>query len=191
MFNNVFGKTTHKYSTQFSEAKFKYNKLSSSSTKYSIFMREPKITNEFLTKEEKEIKSHSIFLRKFKTKLPENDRKGNIFKQLNTCESLPELEVDCRSGSRTATISSMKIFEEIVNNFYQQTIVTKNSVLDVEKVLGLIIRVFSVLQVLFFKQIVSTMIYFFVFLYNNDIITITFVCQTSLYLFVTVFFENK
>ena len=80
MFNNVFGKTNHKYSTQFSEAKFKYNKLSSSSTKYSIFMREPKITNEFLTKEEKEIKSHSIFLRKFKTKLPENDRKGNIFK---------------------------------------------------------------------------------------------------------------
>ena len=33
-----------------------------------------KIWNEFVTKEEKEIQSHSVFLRKFKTKLLDSDK---------------------------------------------------------------------------------------------------------------------
>ena len=78
--NMAFEKPTHKYPTQFSETNFKYKKYSLTSTKQSIFVRGPKIWNEFLTKEEIEIKSHSIFLKKIKTKLLEMAMKGNIFK---------------------------------------------------------------------------------------------------------------
>ena len=50
-----------------------------SSTKHSFSVRGPKSWNEFLTKEEKEIQSHSIFLRKTKTKLLESDNKRKYF----------------------------------------------------------------------------------------------------------------
>ena len=65
----VFEKRTHKYPTQFLETNFKYKKYSLASTKHSISVRGPKIWNEFLTKEENEIQSHSISLRKIKIKL--------------------------------------------------------------------------------------------------------------------------
>ena len=77
IFNMAFEKPTHKYPTQFSETNFKYKKYSLTSTKHSISVRVPKIWNEFLTKEEKEIQS--IFLRKIKTKLLESDNDGKYF----------------------------------------------------------------------------------------------------------------
>ena len=77
IFNMAFEKPTHKYPTQFSETNFKYKKYSLTSTKHSISVRGPKIWNEFLTKEEKEIQS--IFLRKIKTKLLESDNDGKYF----------------------------------------------------------------------------------------------------------------
>ena len=49
-------KPIHKVSTQFSEANFKYKKLSLTRTKYSISVRGQKVPNAFLTKEEKVIK---------------------------------------------------------------------------------------------------------------------------------------
>ena len=79
IFNMAFEKPTHKYPTQFSETNFKYKKYSVTSTKHSISVREPKIWNKFLTKEEKEIQSHSIFLRKIKTKLLESDNERKYF----------------------------------------------------------------------------------------------------------------
>ena len=48
-----------------------------------------------------------------------------------TCESLHELEADHRGGSRTAMTSGTELLVEIVNSFYQWTIVTKFSVSDV------------------------------------------------------------
>ena len=51
-----------------------------------------------------------------------------------TCKCLPELEVDHRDGSRTATTSGMALFVAVVHSFYQWTIVTKISVLDIETV---------------------------------------------------------
>ena len=60
--------------------------------------------------------------------------KRNPFKQLNTCESLHELEEDHRGGSRAAKASGMELFVEMANSFYQWTIVTKFSALDVETV---------------------------------------------------------
>ena len=75
----AFEKPTHKYPTQFSETNFKYKKYSLNSAKHSISVRGPKIWNEFLTKEEKEIQSRSIFLKKIKTKLFESDNERNCF----------------------------------------------------------------------------------------------------------------
>ena len=75
----AFEKPTHKYPTKFSEINFKYKKSSLTSTKHSISVRGPNIWNEFLTKEEKEIQSHSIFLRKIKTKLLESDNERKYF----------------------------------------------------------------------------------------------------------------
>ena len=46
---------------------------------HSISVRGPKIWNEFLSKEEKEIQSHSIFLRKIKTKLLESENERKYF----------------------------------------------------------------------------------------------------------------
>ena len=79
IFNMAFEKPTHKYPTQFSETNFKYKKYSLTSTKHSISVRETKIWNEFLTKEEKGIQSHSIFLRKIKTKSLESDNERKYF----------------------------------------------------------------------------------------------------------------
>ena len=70
----TFEKPTQKYPT-----KFKYKKYSLTSTKHSISASGPKIWNEFLTKEEKEIQSHSMFLRKIKTKLLESDNERKYF----------------------------------------------------------------------------------------------------------------
>ena len=51
-------------------------KFSLSTTKYSISYRGPKIWNDFLKNEEKEIRSHSLFLSRIKSKLldAENER---------------------------------------------------------------------------------------------------------------------
>ena len=65
--------------TQVSETNFKYKKYSLTSTKHSISLRGTKIWNEFLTKEEKEIQSHSILLRKIKTELLESDNERRYF----------------------------------------------------------------------------------------------------------------
>ena len=79
IFNNVFEKPDHKYPTQFSEINYKQKKCSLTSSKYSISARGPKIWNEFLTKEEKGIQSHSVFLGKIKTKLLESEKERKYF----------------------------------------------------------------------------------------------------------------
>ena len=79
IFNNVFEKPDHKYATQFSEINYKQKKFSLTSSKYSISVRVSKIWNEFLTKEEKGIQSHSVFLGKIKTKLLESENERKYF----------------------------------------------------------------------------------------------------------------
>ena len=78
-FNIPFEKPTHKYPTQFSETNFKYKKYSLTNTKHSISVRGTKIWNELITKEEREIQSHSIFIRKIKTKLLKSDNERKYF----------------------------------------------------------------------------------------------------------------
>ena len=66
VFNNVIEKPSHKYPTLFSEVIYKHKKFSLNSTKYSISIRGPKIWNELLTRDEKEIGSFSLFQKKKK-----------------------------------------------------------------------------------------------------------------------------
>ena len=75
IFNMTFEKPTDKYPTQ-----FKYKKYSLTSTKHSVSVSWPKIWNEFLTKEEKEIQSHSMLLRKLRLNYLKATMKGNTFK---------------------------------------------------------------------------------------------------------------
>ena len=58
---------------------YKQKKFSLTSSTYSISVRGPKIWNEFLTKEEKGIQSHSVFLGKIKTKLLESENERKYF----------------------------------------------------------------------------------------------------------------
>ena len=60
-FNELIKKPFHKYPTKFSENHFDLKAISLKSTKYCISFRGPKIWNKFLTKEEKELQSFSIF----------------------------------------------------------------------------------------------------------------------------------
>ena len=79
IFNNVFEKPDHKYPTQFSEINYQQKKFSLTSSKYSLSVRGPKIWNEFLTKEEKGIQSHLVFLGKIKAKLLESKNERKYF----------------------------------------------------------------------------------------------------------------
>ena len=60
-FSELIKKPFNKYPTKFSENCFCLKAVSLKSTKYCISFRGPKIWNEFLTKEAKELQLFSIF----------------------------------------------------------------------------------------------------------------------------------
>ena len=62
-------KPVHKYRTNFSKSNFCLKNVFLNSKKYSIYFRGPKLWNEILRKEEKELKSYSFFQNIIKAKL--------------------------------------------------------------------------------------------------------------------------
>ena len=66
-FHEIFTKPSHKYPTNFSYNSFSLKKCSLNSTKYSISFRGPKLWNDFLNNEEKQIRSYTIFSKKIKS----------------------------------------------------------------------------------------------------------------------------
>ena len=72
-FNELIKKPFHKYPTKFSENCYRLKAISVKSTKYCISFRGPKIWNKFLTKEEKELQSFSIFKKVVPSKLFEGE----------------------------------------------------------------------------------------------------------------------
>ena len=68
-FHEIFKKPSQKYPTNFSLKNFSLKKCCLNSTKYSISFRGPKLWNEFLNTDEKEISSYNLFSRKVKSKL--------------------------------------------------------------------------------------------------------------------------
>ena len=78
-FNELIKKPFHKYPTQFSENCFSLKAISLKSTKYCISFRGPKIWNNFLTKEEKELQSFSIFKKVVHSKLLKGEHELDYF----------------------------------------------------------------------------------------------------------------
>ena len=77
--DDMFEKPSHKYPTRSSEVSYTYKKFSLNSSKYSISIRGPKIWNELITKDEKEINSFSLFQKYVKAKLLESDNERKYF----------------------------------------------------------------------------------------------------------------
>ena len=69
IFNDLIKKPVHKYPTNFLKLNFCLKNVSLNTTKYSISFRGPKLWNEILHKEEKELESYSFFQNKIKSKL--------------------------------------------------------------------------------------------------------------------------
>ena len=79
VFDDMFEKPSHKYPTRSLEVSYTYKKFSLNSSKYSISIRGPKIWNESITKDEKEINSFSLFQKYVKAKLLESDNERKYF----------------------------------------------------------------------------------------------------------------
>ena len=77
IFNDLIKKLVHKYPTNFLKSNFCFKNVSLNSTKYSVSFRGPKLWNEILHKEEKELESYSLFQNIIKSKLlmTENETK--------------------------------------------------------------------------------------------------------------------
>ena len=72
IFNDMFKKSLHKYPTNFSHNNF-------SLRKYSISFRGPKLWNELLNTDEKQISSYNLFSRKVKSKLLDTENELRYF----------------------------------------------------------------------------------------------------------------
>ena len=66
IFSDLIKRPDHKYPTNFSQSSFKLKMYSSNSTKYSMSIRGLKSWNDIINKEEKDIQSYSLFLKKIK-----------------------------------------------------------------------------------------------------------------------------
>ena len=78
-FNELIKKPFHKYLTKFSKNCFSLIAISLKSTKYCISFRGLKIWNNFLTKEEKELQSFSIFKKVVHSKLLKGEHELEYF----------------------------------------------------------------------------------------------------------------
>ena len=75
IFHDMFTEPSQKYHTNFSLKNFSLKKCCLNSAKYSISFRGPKLWNDFLNTDEKQISYHNLFSRKVELKLldTEND----------------------------------------------------------------------------------------------------------------------
>ena len=69
IFSDLIKRPKHKYPTNFSQSRFYLKRYSFNSRKYSISTRVPKLCNDVVNKEEKDIQSYSLFQKKIQSKL--------------------------------------------------------------------------------------------------------------------------
>ena len=79
IFYNLIKKPIHKYPTKFSKNSFSLKTFFLNGSKYCISFRGPKIWNDFLTNEEKEINSYLLFSKAIKSKLIETEEERRYF----------------------------------------------------------------------------------------------------------------
>ena len=78
-FSNFIKRPNHKYPTNFSQPRFYLKRNSLNSKKYSISIRGPKLWNDVINKEEKDIQSYSLFQKKIKLKLIKIENETDYF----------------------------------------------------------------------------------------------------------------
>ena len=74
-----FIKRPNKYPTNFLQSSFYLKRYSLNSTKYSFSIRGPKLWNDVISKEEKDIQSYSLFQKKIKSKLIKIENETDYF----------------------------------------------------------------------------------------------------------------
>ena len=79
IFSYFIKKPNHKYPTNFSQSSFYLKRYSLNSTKYSISIRGPKLWNDVINKEEKDIQSYSLFQKKIRSKLIKIENETDYF----------------------------------------------------------------------------------------------------------------
>ena len=79
IFSDFIKRPNHKYPTNFSQSRFYLKRYSLNSTKYSISIRGPKLWNDVINKEEKDIQFYSLFQKKIKSKLIKTENETDYF----------------------------------------------------------------------------------------------------------------
>ena len=79
IFSDFIKRPNHKYPTNFSQSRFYLKRYSLNSTKYSISIRGPKLWNDVINKEEKDIQSYSLFQRTIKSILIKIENEADYF----------------------------------------------------------------------------------------------------------------
>ena len=77
--NSLIKKPIHKYPTKFSKNSFNLKAFFLNGSKYCISFRGPKVWNDFLTNEEKEINSYLLFSKTIKSKVIETEEELRYF----------------------------------------------------------------------------------------------------------------
>ena len=73
IFSNLIKRPDLKYPTNFSQSSFCLKRFSLNNAKYSISICGPKLWNDVVNKEDKDIQSYSLFPKKIKSKLIKNE----------------------------------------------------------------------------------------------------------------------
>ena len=79
IFSDLIKTPDHKYPTNFSQSSFYLKRYSLNSTKYSTSIHGPKLSNDVINKEEKDIQSYSLFQKKIKSNLIKNENETDYF----------------------------------------------------------------------------------------------------------------
>ena len=79
VFNALIKGLDHNYPINSSHSIFQLKRYSSNSTKYSISIRRPKLWNDVINKEEKDIQSYFLFRKKIKSQLIEIKNETDCF----------------------------------------------------------------------------------------------------------------
>ena len=79
IFSYVIIKPNHKYPTNFSQSSFYLERYSLNSTECSISIRGPKLWNDVISREEKDIQNYSLFQKKIKSNLMKFENETDYF----------------------------------------------------------------------------------------------------------------
>ena len=79
IFSDPIKRSDHKYPTNFSQSSSYLKRYPLNSTKYSLSIRGPKLRNDVINKEEKDIQSYSLFQKKIKSKLIKIENETDYF----------------------------------------------------------------------------------------------------------------